>query len=66
MRKGWQMLDRVAEQSGAEALNPHVWGAVSPSGKVLPLCLTRPTHAPQLKPATVGGSGFGSFRQSLD
>lgn len=37
MRKGWQMLDRVAEQSGAKALDPHVWEAVSPSGKVIAL-----------------------------
>ena len=37
MRKGWQILDRVAEQPGAEDLNPHVWEAVSPSGKVIAL-----------------------------
>jgi len=37
MRKGWQMLYRVAEQAGAGALKPHVWEAVSPSGKVIAL-----------------------------
>lgn len=35
MRKGWEMLDRAATEEGKPPLDPQVWEAVAPDGKVI-------------------------------
>lgn len=40
MRKGWQALDRAAEQAGAEPLTPQAWEARREDGSVIALVRT--------------------------
>ena len=34
LKKGWEMLDRVASENGAKPLQPEIWEVLLPSGKV--------------------------------
>ena len=41
MRRGWEVLDQAATESGAQPLSPEVWEIAMTDGRVIAFCRNR-------------------------